>query len=70
MRVPFNTIFTAEANGTLTVANSFRVGGVTFQRGVIITSGQIIGSVDFTQYIGHDLEVTNPDGLYIITAIY
>lgn len=70
MRVPFNTVFTQHQNGELEPRLRVRVGGVEFGPGVRFSRGVAFGGVDFTQFIGRDLEVETDSDVLVITGIY
>ena len=70
MRVPFNTIFIQHSDGSLEPRQRIRVGGVEFGPGVRFSRGVAFGGVDFTQFIGHDLEVETENDVLIIKGIY
>lgn len=70
MRVSFNTVFTQHPNGELEPRQRVRVGGVEFGPGVRFSKGVIIGGIDFTQFIGQDLEVETDESVLVIKGIY
>ena len=69
MRYRFNEVF-EEENGSLTPIRQIRVGGVSFGPGVSFVSGAAFGGVNFHQYIGHDMEADDEDGVLVIKGIY
>ena len=70
MRVPFDTIFTQNSDGSLEPKRRTRVGGVTFGPGVKLSSGVAFAGIDFTKYIGHEFEVQEDGDILVITGIY
>ena len=70
MRVPFSTLFTVNEDGSLEPKVRIRMGGVTIGPGFKFTRGVNIAGLDLTQYVTHDLEVTQQDDVFIITGIY
>ncbi len=70
MRVPFNTIFIQHPDGTLEPRQRIRVGGVEFGPGVRFSRGVALGGIDFTQFIGRDLEVETENEVLVIKGIY
>lgn len=70
MRVPFNTIFIQHPDDTLEPIQRIRVGGVEFGPGVRFSRGVAFGGVDFTQFIGHDLEIETENEILVIKGIY
>ncbi len=70
MRVSFSTVFIQHRNGTLEPRQRIRVGGVEFGPGVRFSKGVAFGGVDFTQFVGQDLEVETKEEVLIIKGIY
>jgi hypothetical protein len=70
MRVSFNTIFIQHPNGTLEPKQRIRVGGIEFGSGVVFSRGVAFGGIDFTQFIGRDLEVETENEVLVIKGIY
>jgi len=69
-RLNFDSIFTHHQDGALEPRQRIRVGGVTFGTGVRFTRGVAVGGIDFTQFIGRDLEVETDGDILIIKGIY
>jgi hypothetical protein len=71
-RVTFDSIFIQHPDGSLEPRQRIRVGGVTFGPGVRFTRGVAFAGIDFTQFIGHDLEVETDtqNDILVITGIY
>ena len=70
MRIPFDNVFIQHPDGTLEPRQRIRVGGVEFGPGVRFSRGVAFGGVDFTQFIGRDLEVETDGEVLIIKGIY
>lgn len=70
MRYPFNAVFQDKGNGSLSPLRLIRVGGVTMSSDVTMASGMSFAGIDFTQYIGHELEANEENGVLVITGIY
>jgi len=71
-RVNFDSIFIRHPDGSLEPRQRIRVGGVTFGPGVRFTRGVAFAGIDFTQFIGHDLEVETDteNDILVIKGIY
>lgn len=70
MKVPFSTVFIQHPNGELEPRQRVRVGGVEFGPGVRFSRGVAIGGIDFTQFVGQDLEVETDGDILVIKGIY
>lgn len=70
MRVPFTTVFIQNSDGSLNPRQRIRVGGVELDPMVRISSGVSFGGVDFTQFVGHDLEVEIDGEVFVVKGIY
>ncbi len=69
MKIPFNQIWEVR-NGLLTNKVKIRCGGITAHVGALKDYKGYLGGIDFSLFIGRELEVkTNGDTL-IITGIY
>ncbi len=66
----FNSIFEEKPGGTLTPRQRIRVGGVELSPGVVFRGGVAFGGIDFTQFIGRDLEVETDGPVLVIKGIY
>lgn len=70
-RVSFDSIFSVDLNtNSLEPKQRIRVGGVEFGPGVKFTKGVAFAGIDFTQFIGKDLEIKTDDNVIVITGIY
>lgn len=69
-RVTFDSIFIKHEDGTLQPKQRIRVGGVEVSPEVIISKGLILGGLDFTQFIGRDLEIKTDGDVVVITGIF
>lgn len=69
-RLTFNSIFIQHPDGTLEPRQKIRVGGVTFGSGVKLSRGMALGGIDFTRFVGHDLEVETDNDILVIKAIH
>jgi len=69
-RVTFNSVFRQHEDGSLEPKQRIRVGGVSFGPGVRFTRGVSFGGVDFTLFVGRDLEVKTDKDVLVITGIY
>lgn len=69
-RVTFDSVFKRHPDDSLEPLQKIRVGGVTFGPGVRFSSGVSFGTVDFTQFIGHDFEVETDKDTLVIKGIY
>lgn len=70
MRITFNTVFIQHSDGSLEPRQRIRVGGIEFGPGVRFSRGVSFGGIDFTQFIGHDLEIETGGEILIIKGIY
>jgi hypothetical protein len=70
MRLPFDSVFRSESDGSLTLMLPIRVGGITLAAGNKLSTGQTIGGIDFTRYKGKEIEADVEDNIYVIKAIY
>lgn len=70
MRVPFNYVFNLYPDGSLEPKQQIRVGGVVFGPGVKFSKGVAFSGIDFTQFLGHDLEIETENGMVLIKGIY
>lgn len=70
MRIPFNNVFIQHPNGTLEPRQRIRVGGIEFGPGVKFSRGVSFGGIDFTQFVGRDLEVETNNDVLVIKGIY
>lgn len=69
-RINFDSLFDVRPDRTLTPRQRIRVGGVELGPGVIFSPGAAFGGVDFTRYIGQDLEISTDGDVSVITGIY
>lgn len=69
-RVTFDSIFITHEDGTLEPRQRIRVGGVTFGPGVKLSRGVALGGIDFTQFIGHELEIKTDGDIVVIRGIF
>ncbi len=69
-RVTFDSVFRKYDDGSLEPKQRIRVGGVTFGPGVRFTKGVAFGGIDFTLFVGHDLQVETDNDLLVIRGIY
>jgi len=69
-RVNFNSIFEQRPDGTLTPRQRIRIGGVELGPGVIFSRGVAFGGVDFTQFIGRDLDIETDGDVLVIKGIF
>lgn len=69
-RVTFNSVFTESPDGRLRPNQRIRVGGIEMGPGVSFSKGVAFGGVDFTQFVGHDLEVETDGPVLVIKGIY
>ncbi|KKU12796.1 MAG: hypothetical protein UX98_C0004G0005 [Parcubacteria group bacterium GW2011_GWA2_47_26] len=70
-RLNFNAIFAQHLDdNTLEPKQRIRVGGVEFGPGVKFSHGVAFGGVDFSQFIGRDLEVETHGDILVIKGIY
>lgn len=70
MRVPFNTVFLQNTDGSLEPRQRIRVGGVELDPGAKFSHGVTFGGIDFTQFIGHHLEVETDGEVLVVKGIY
>lgn len=70
MRVPFNTVFLQNTDGSLEPIQRIRVGGVELGPGARFSRGVTFGGIDFAQFIGRDLEVETDGEVLVIKGIY
>ena len=68
--VSFDTVFMQHPDGSLEPRQPIRVGGVSFGPGVRFSSGVTIAGIDFTLFRGHNLEVREENGIFVIESIY
>jgi hypothetical protein len=69
-RINFDSIFDQRPDGTLTPRQRIRVGGVELGQGVTFRRGVAFGGIDFTQFIGHDLDIETDGDVLVIKGIY
>ncbi|MEK6952539.1 MAG: hypothetical protein AABX29_05990 [Nanoarchaeota archaeon] len=69
-KVPFNTLFKVNANGSIEPIQQIRVGGITLSPGVILSPGQVIAGIDFSQYRDRNFEIAVDGSLLVIKGIY
>jgi len=70
MRAPFNTIFIQHPDGTLEPRQRISVGGVDFGPGVRFSRGVAFAGIDFTLFVGHDIEADEENNVLVIKGIY
>jgi len=68
--MPFDNVFIRNADGSVTTRTTIRVGGITVGANTILRQGQTIAGLDFTQFIGRQLQVEIENGVYVIKGIY
>lgn len=66
----FQDIFIINPDGSIEPRILVRIGGVQFGPGLRFGRGVVFGGIDMYQYIGHDLEVDEENGIAVITGIY
>lgn len=69
-RINFNAVFLRSPDGSLEPRQRIRVGGVEFGPGVRFTRGVALGGVDFTLFVGRDLEVETDRDVLVVKGIY
>ena len=69
-KTPFWEIFNVNSDGSLEPKKRIQIGGVQFGPGVRFGKGVAFGGIDFTMYIGRDLEVVERGSICVITGIY
>lgn len=69
-RVPFNSVFIQHPDNSLEPRQQIRVGGVALGPGVKFTRGVSFGGIDFTLFVGRDLEVETEGNTLVIKGIY
>ena len=69
MKISFDTIFKVN-NGTVTNREKIRVGGVTLYPGALDNYKGAIGGVDFSNFVGRDLDIKTDGDTYVIIGIY
>lgn len=69
-KLPFDAVFRMYEDGMIEPRQRIRVGGVTFGSGVRLGKGMVMGGVDFTQFIGHELEVETDQDVLVVKAVY
>ncbi|MBI2019191.1 hypothetical protein HYS95_00800 [Candidatus Daviesbacteria bacterium] len=70
-RVTFNSIFIQHPDGSLEPRQRIRISGIELGPGVRFTRGASFAGIDFTQFIGRDLDIGIGDGgIVIIKGIY
>lgn len=68
--VLFSKIFIQHPDGTFEPRQRIKVDSVEFRPGVRFSRGVTFSGVDFTQFIGHDLEVEIENDVLVIKGIY
>lgn len=68
--MPFDNVFVVNADGSVTARSTIRVGGITIGSGTVLRPGQTIAGLDFTQFVGRQLEVEIEGGTFVIKGIY
>lgn len=68
--VPFNIVFQVNEDHSLTTLVTIRVNGITVSAGVKLFPNQAVGTIDFTNYVGRQLQVEIENGVYVIKGIY
>lgn len=69
-KVPFDSIFTINQDGSIEPKQTIRVGGVTMSPGVKFTRGVSFAGIDIAQFVDRDLEINTDEGVVVITGIY
>jgi len=69
-RVPFSSVFRIIAGGNIEPTQALKVGGLTLAPGTILSPGQVIAGIDFTQYTDADFEIDVKGEYLVITGIY
>lgn len=69
-KIAFNSVFIQHPDNSLEPRQRIRVGGVEFSPGVRFTKGIAFSGVDFTQFIGRDLEIETDADVIVIKGIY
>jgi len=70
MRKTFYEVFKINPDNSLEPLRRVKIGGVEFGPGVKFSGGVRFGGIDFTKYIGRDLEIEVEGDLWVITGIY
>lgn len=70
MRVPFNTVFQINPNGSVSPKGTVTLGGVTMSSGVSFTKGVSFAGVDIASIAGQDLEIEKNGEITVIKAVY
>ncbi|MFH0814492.1 MAG: hypothetical protein V1902_00140 [Candidatus Falkowbacteria bacterium] len=69
-RINFDSVFERRADGTLIPRQRIRVGGIELGLGVVFRRGVAFGGIDFTQFIGRELDVETDGDILVIKGIY
>jgi hypothetical protein len=71
MRVPFDTVFHDNGNGSYSPRSVIRIGGITMSPGVSFTSGVSFSNFNIAEYAGRDLEIIqHADGSVELKGAY
>ena len=70
MRVKFDSVFEIKSDGSISPKQRIRVGGIVLSPGVSFSRGVSFGGVDFSKYVGHDLEIETDKDIIVIKGIY
>lgn len=66
----FDDVFERLPDNAVKPRRKIRVGGIIISPGMIFRRGASFGGVDFTQFLGNELEVEPKEGALMITKIY
>ena len=69
-RVTFDSVFKKYDDGSLEPKQRIRIGGVSLGPGVRFNRGTSFAGVDFTLFVGKDLNVEEENDVLVIKGIY
>lgn len=69
-KISFWEIFNTSPDGSLEPKKRIQIGGVQLGPGIRFSKGIAFGGIDFTLYVGRDLEIDQKGEVYVITGIY
>lgn len=70
MRVPFDSVFQSNPDGSISPRVSVSINGITMTPGVFFTGGVSFGGVDIASLRGKDLEVDANNGITMLRGYF
>ena len=69
-RVKFEVVFKQLNKGSLEPQHKTKIGSIIVGPGVVFGKGVAFGGVDFTQFVGNDLEIDFEGDTVVLKGIY